>query len=91
VTLVVKHARVAAMTGAQPLPGDEPLGLIEDGAVACSEGRIVYVGPSAGAPDGEVIDAAGALLTPGFVDPHTHLVFAGDRSQEHALRLSGVS
>ncbi|HEX4383843.1 MAG TPA: imidazolonepropionase [Myxococcales bacterium] len=89
--LVVKHARVATMTGAQALAGDEPLGLIEDGAVACSEGRIVYVGTAAGAPAGEVIDAGGALLTPGFVDAHTHLVFAGDRAQEHALRLSGVS
>jgi imidazolonepropionase len=89
--LVVKHARVATMAGAQALAGDGPLGLIEDGAVACDGDRIVYAGTAAGAPAGEVIDAGGALLTPGFVDPHTHLVFAGDRAQEHALRLSGVS
>lgn len=89
--LVFAHARVATMSGAQALSGDGPLGLIEDGAVAWDGERIVYVGPSSGAPPGEVIDAAGALLTPGFVDAHTHLVFAGDRAQEHAQRLAGTS
>src|SRR5471030_2080733 len=39
----------------------------------------------------EVVDAGGALLTPGLIDPHTHLVFAGDRAQEHAQRLAGTS
>jgi len=116
--LVIRNARVATMTGAQALTGDGPLALIEDGAVACEEGRIVYAGSSAGAPEGpspeapqssfahagsfahpskgssaafEVVDAGGALLTPGLIDPHTHLVFAGDRAQEHAQRLAGTS
>jgi imidazolonepropionase len=94
--LLIRNARVATMTGAQALPGDGPLGLLEDGAVACDGERIVYVGPSAGAsfPAGaalQVIDAGGALLTPGLIDPHTHLVFAGDRAQEHAQRLAGKS
>lgn len=89
--LLIRHARLATMTGAQAAPGHAPLGLVEDGAVACEGGLLVYVGPDAGAPAGEAIDARGRLLTPGFVDPHTHLVFAGDRAHEHALRLSGAT
>ncbi len=89
--LLIRNARVATMSGAQREPGHAPLGLIEDGAVACEGERIVYAGPTAGAPEGESIDAGGRLLTPGFVDPHTHLVFAGDRAHEHALRLAGAS
>jgi imidazolonepropionase len=89
--LVIRHARVATMTGAQASAGYAPLGLIEDGAVAFEGGRITYAGPSAGAPAGEAIDAQGDLLTPGFVDPHTHLLFGGDRANEFALRLAGKS
>src|SRR6266566_1975745 len=50
--LTVRNARVATMTGPQAAAGNAPLGLIEDGAVACEGERIVYVGPSAGAPAG---------------------------------------
>ncbi|HEY2028992.1 MAG TPA: imidazolonepropionase [Myxococcales bacterium] len=89
--LVVKNARVATMTSAQALPGDGPLGFIEDGAVAMENERIVYVGPSSGAPAGETLDAGGRLVTPGLVDPHTHLVFAGDRAHEYAQRIAGAS
>jgi imidazolonepropionase len=89
--LIVDRARVATMAGAQASPGDGPLGLIEDGAVACEGDRIVYVGPSKDAPAGERIDARGNLLAPGLIDPHTHLVFAGDRSNEHAMRLAGAT
>jgi imidazolonepropionase len=90
--LVIRNARVACMTSAQALAGDGPLALIEDGAVACDAERIVYIGASAKAPAAsETIDAEGALLTPGLIDPHTHLVFAGDRAQEHAQRLAGTS
>ena len=90
--LLIRNARVATMSGPQAAPGDGPLGLIEDGAVACEEGQIAWVGPSSQAPTAaEVIDAQGRLLTPGFVDPHTHLVFAGDRANEHAQRLAGAT
>ncbi len=89
--LVLRNARVATMTGAQAAAGHAPLGLIEGGAVACEGERIAYVGLAAQAPPGEEIDAGGMLLTPGFVDPHTHLIFAGDRAHEHALRLAGAS
>jgi imidazolonepropionase len=60
--------------------------------VACDGDRITYIGHSIGAPAAEqAIDAQGALLLPGLVDPHTHLIFAGDRAAEHAQRLSGAS
>ena len=70
------------------------VGLIEDGAVAITDGKIMAVGKS-----GEivreynsdtVIDAGGRVVCPGFVDPHTHLVFAGDRLDEFELKIKGA-
>jgi imidazolonepropionase len=73
-------------------------GLLENGAVAASGGVIVAVGPSADvrrevslAAGATVVDAKGATVTPGFVDPHTHLVFAGDRRDELQRRLAGAT
>ncbi len=73
------------------------LGVIERGAVAVAGERIVAVGKSGElerevelAPDVRVVDAGGRLVMPGFVDPHTHLVFAGSREHELELKLSGV-
>ncbi|HZR08751.1 MAG TPA: imidazolonepropionase [Myxococcales bacterium] len=88
--LILHNARVATMIGPQAGAGEAPLGMIEGGAVACDGEQIVYVGPAAGAPEGETVDCAGMLLTPGLVDPHTHLIFAGDRAREHAQRLAGM-
>lgn len=71
------------------------LGVIEQGAVAASDGRIVFAGPIADLPTGwdakhrVVLD--GRWITPGLVDCHTHLVYAGDRAEEFELRLTGVS
>lgn len=71
------------------------LGLIEDGAVACADGRIV-----AGGPTSEVradwqatteLDASGKVVCPGFVDPHTHVVWAGDRAGEFEQRVRGAT
>ncbi|MBI4550889.1 MAG: imidazolonepropionase [Candidatus Latescibacteria bacterium] len=76
-------------------PGMAELGLIEDGGVAVRAGRILAAGPSADlrsrfeAP--VVIQAAGKVVMPGLVDPHTHLVFAGSRENEFELRLAGIS
>lgn len=71
-------------------------GLIEDGAVACLAGQIVAVGPTAEVlaalddpDDAVVIDATGKVITPGFVDPHTHLLWAGDRAGEFEQRIAG--
>ena len=76
--------------------GEGPLGLVERGAVAAARGTVVYAGPEGGLPDLEVsadatrLDAGGRAVLPGFVDAHTHLVFAGDRADEFAARLRGV-
>ncbi|SEI39041.1 imidazolonepropionase [Frateuria terrea] len=79
------------------LAGERPFGLVECGALALKGGHIAWVGAAAdlpGAPDGlatavETLD--GALVTPGLIDCHTHLVFGGDRAHEFDLRLNGAS
>ncbi len=69
------------------------LGLIEDGAVLMRDEKIVAVGPSdelrASYRDEPTLDAAGCVILPGFVDPHTHLIWAGDRAREFEMRLEG--
>jgi len=71
------------------------LGIIEDAAVVVAGERIAWVGMTDDLPDDveaiQTIDAGGAAIVPGFVDAHTHAVFAGDRSDEFALRMSGAS
>lgn len=59
-------------------------------AILVRGGRIAWIGAPADAPDGERVDLGSALVTPGFVDSHTHPVFAGDRSDEAAARLEGA-
>ena len=77
--------------------GDTPYGLIERGAIALHHGRIAWVGRQDELPDAPAALAAtvesldGALVTPGLVDCHTHLVFGGDRAHEFELRLNGAS
>ncbi|MGN6327479.1 MAG: imidazolonepropionase [Rhodanobacter sp.] len=77
--------------------GDAPYGLIEHGALAMHHGRIAWLGPMDALPDAPDALAAtvesldGALVTPGLVDCHTHLVFGGDRAHEFELRLNGAS
>ncbi|WP_363319164.1 imidazolonepropionase [Desulfosporosinus sp.] len=77
--------------------GMSEIGLIEDGAVAIREGKIVAVGTTeevrAGGwagPDTRQISALGKVVTPGFVDPHTHVLYAGSRENELSLKLKGV-
>ena len=71
------------------------LGLIEDGAVLFRSGSIVETGSTANLlkkyPDEERMDARGKVVMPGFVDPHTHILWAGDRSAEFELRVQGSS
>src|SRR5271157_335832 len=70
------------------------LGLIEDGAVLIRDRTIVAVGPSfelrRAYPDEAALDATGCTLLPGFVDPHTHLLWAGDRAAEFEMKLAGA-
>ncbi|WP_274559298.1 imidazolonepropionase [Streptomyces spiramyceticus] len=73
-----------------PALGDTPLGLLQDAAVVMDGDRIAWVGPAAGAPAADdVYDAQGRAAIPGFVDSHSHLVFAGDRTEEFNARMSG--
>ncbi len=75
-------------------PAREGLGIVERGVVAARDGRIVYAGDLADAPAfeaAEIVDCEGRWITPGLIDPHTHLVFAGDRAHEFELRLAGAS
>jgi imidazolonepropionase len=71
------------------------IGIVESGAVVIIDGFVAWVGPEVDVPaeygDLPRLDAGGAAVLPGFVDPHTHLVFAGDRSDEFARRLRGES
>ncbi len=82
----------------RPRTGGElrELGLIPDGALLVRDGRLAAVGTRAHiepllAADCEVVDAGGRTVLPGFVDAHTHPVFAGNRASEYELRASGVS
>lgn len=90
--LVVRGA--GRLVTCDPASGEGPLGVIERGALLAFDGRIAWVGPErelrvpAGAVD---VDAVGRAVVPGLVECHTHLVFAGDRSQEFAARMRGRS
>jgi imidazolonepropionase len=74
-------------------PGN-PLGLIENGAIAIAEGKILRVGKRtelAGFRAKTVDALGGSWVTPGLIDCHTHLVFGGTRADEHAMRRAGAS
>jgi imidazolonepropionase len=67
------------------------LSIIDKGSVAVKDGRIVAIGKSLHYQAKRTIDATGKLVMPGFVDPHTHVVFAGSREFELDLKLNGLS
>jgi imidazolonepropionase len=82
----------------EPSLGAGGLGVIPHGAVAARDGRILWVGPESRlatevsvAPGARRIDGRGGVALPGFVDSHTHLVFAGSREHEYALRARGAT
>src|ERR1700756_4314128 len=84
------NARLATMR--QDLPD---LGVIEHGLIAARGGHIVFAGAHSDFPSdaeaAERIDCAGRWITPGLIDCHTHLVFAGNRAREFELRLQGAT
>ena len=84
-----RNARLATL--AADAPG---LGEVTNGVVAAVGGRIVYAGPAGAAPGMETdqdIDCEGRWITPGLIDCHTHLVWAGSRAREFEMRLAGAS
>ena len=69
----------------------EHLGRLTDAAVVLQDGLVAWVGPAARAPQADDLrDVGGRAVIPGFVDSHSHLVFAGDRAAEFAARMTGV-
>lgn len=87
--MLLTHAKLAT------LEGNEPYGLVPDGAVWMKDGRLRWVGTCADIPEAarndERLDLEGRLVTPGLVDCHTHIVHAGNRSGEFEARLNGAS
>jgi imidazolonepropionase len=98
--LLIEHAAqlitVASPGGPKRGAAMRELGMLADGALAAAGGQIVAVGTTAevrAQVDGAevLIDARGKAVLPGFVDAHTHVVFAGDRVDEFELRLQGAT
>jgi imidazolonepropionase len=98
---VIEHASlVATCAGPAPRRGaaQRDINAIRDASIAAHQGVIVYVGPASDAEqqldlhdEAVRLDARGCTVVPGFVDPHTHLVFAGDRQDELHRRLAGAT
>ena len=95
---LIEHASaVATCAGTAPRRGrgQREIGLIRDAVIASSGGTIVYVGQDADSielePGAVRVDASGCVVVPGFVDPHTHIVYAGDRRHELQRRLAGAT
>ncbi len=102
--MVIRNIGQLVTIAQQPISGATgPLQVIEHAAMAIHNGTIVWIGPddtteplfqtdeATNEQDISIIDAEGSVVTPGFVDSHTHLVFAGNRAEEFHLRHSGVS
>ena len=87
---LLTDCRVATMESA---PGN-PLGIVENGAIGIQDGKVVRVGSRtelAGNRAREVLPLGGAWVTPGLIDCHTHLIFGGNRADEHAMRRAGAT
>ena len=85
--LLVRNARLATMAGSG-------YGALENAAFGVRDGRITWIGRDADLPSDdavETLDAEHRWVTPGFIDAHTHLVYAGDRAREFEMRLEGAT
>jgi imidazolonepropionase len=94
-SLLFRNARILTLAGAAgPRRGTalRDLGVVPQGEVLVVDDKIAAIGPRVEAPaDAQVIDAAGRVLMPGFVDCHTHACWAGERLDEWEKKLNGVS
>jgi len=100
--LVVRDLASVATLAPGPVPRVgttmSDLGIVEGGAVAVDQGRVVWVGPARRLssevrlrPGARTVDGQGGSAVPGFVDPHTHVLFSGDRADELSLRAAGAT
>jgi len=97
--LIVNAEELLTLAEGSPKPRTgkqmRELGIVRDGAIAIREGRIVAIGKTQDVTKAfraeYAISAKGKLVLPGFVDPHTHLVFAGSLEDEFQLRVEGAS
>lgn len=99
--LIIRNAReVLTCAGPAPLAGSRQaeVSAVPDGAIASFEGRIVFAGPTRDldaqitpSPQATIVSASGCSIVPGFVDAHTHAMFAGDRRGELRRRLAGAT
>ena len=67
------------------------VGVVNDADIFIEEGIIRHIGKAADWPDSEIVDVSGKTIVPGFVDSHTHVIFAGTREREYAMRARGMS
>lgn len=79
---------IGVLVTGEPARGAGALGSVADAALVIEDGRVAAIQPAGAAADAHV-DLAGRCVIPGFVDSHTHLVFAGDRAAEFAARMAG--
>ncbi len=97
VSLIIHSAHQLLTMAGGPQRGADlgRLGMIEDGALAMDGGLISGVGPTAEIRSqfrgGQEVDASNSVVLPGFVDSHTHVVWAGDRAAEFEMRIAGAS
>ncbi len=96
--LIIRNtSEVLTCEGTHREPAEQALTPRPGACVGVRDGRVAFIGPESALPSGavgpstEVLDAEGQLVGPGFVDPHTHLVFAGERSHEFDLRNQGAT
>jgi imidazolonepropionase len=95
--LVRNTSEVLTVEGSHQEPAERALTPHPNACVGVRRGKVWYVGPESGLPPGavgpstRVIDAHGQFVGPGFVDPHTHAVFAGERATEFDLRCQGAT
>jgi imidazolonepropionase len=82
---------IGELVTAEPAYGDGPLGIRRNAALVIEDHRVEWLGRAKDTPAADaVLDVAGAAVLPGFVDSHSHLVFAGDRGAEFGARMAGA-
>ncbi|HET9719188.1 MAG TPA: imidazolonepropionase [Solirubrobacteraceae bacterium] len=81
--------RIGLLVTCEPGQGEGPLGVVRGAALVIEDGRVAAIEPADAAAADQRLDAEGRCVIPGFVDSHTHLVFAGDRSEEFVRRMAG--